>query len=84
MRKQLSAPVSLMVVVIGFALIYYVFHSNGWSWNCDVSLSYVYRGMLYQSRILVIIGFIMSAWGVGSFLNALLAARRNDQLPPPA
>jgi hypothetical protein len=84
MRKQLSAPVSLMVVVIGFALIYYVFHSNGWSWNSDVSLSYVYRGMLYQSRVLVIIGFIMSAWGVGSFLNALLAARRNDQLPPPA
>ena len=81
MRKQLSAPVSLMLVVIGFALIYYAFHGNGWSWNGDVSLGYVYRRMLYQSRVLVIGGFILSAWGLGSFLNALLAGRRKDQLP---
>jgi hypothetical protein len=84
MRKQLSAPVSLMVVVIGFALVYYIFHSNGWSWSGEVALSYVYRGMLYQSRVLVIVGFIMTAWGVGSLINALLAGRRNDQLPPSA
>ena len=82
MRKQLSAPVSLMLVVIGFALLYYVFHSNGWSWNGDASLGYVYRGMLYQSRVLVIAGFVLSAWGTGSFLNALLAGRRKDQFPP--
>lgn len=82
MRKQLSAPVSLMLVVIGFALAYYVFHSNGWSWDGDASLGYVYRRMLYQSRVLVIVGFILSAWGLGSFLNALLAGRREDQLPP--
>ncbi len=84
MRKQLSAPVSLMLVVIGFALIYYAFHANGWSWNGDASLGYVYRRMLYQSRVLVIVGFILSAWGLGSFLNALLAGRRKDQLPPRA
>ena len=82
MRKQLSVPVSLMLVVIGFALTYYVFHSNGWSWNGDASLAYIYRGMLYQSRIMVIVGFILSAWGMGSFLNALLADRSKDQLPP--
>ena len=82
MRKQLNAPVSLMLVVIGFALVYYAFHSNGWSWNGDVSLAYVYRGMLYQSRVMVIVGFVLSAWGTGSFLNALLAGRRKDQLPP--
>jgi uncharacterized membrane protein YidH (DUF202 family) len=84
MRKQLSAPVSLMLVVIGFALIYYVFHSNGWSWNGDASLGYVYRRMLYQSRVLVIVGFILSAWGMGRFLNTLLAGRRKDRLPPAA
>ena len=82
MRKQLSAPVSLMLVVIGFALVYYVFHSNGWSWNGDGSLAHVYRGMLYQSRALVIVGFILSAWGLGSFLNALSTDRRKDELPP--
>jgi len=84
MRTQLSAPVSLIVVVIGFALVYYAFHSNGWSWNGDVSPGYVYRSMLYQSRILVIGGFVLSAWGLGSFINALLAGRRNGQPPPSA
>jgi hypothetical protein len=84
MRTQLSAPVSLIVVVIGFALLYYAFHGNGWTWNGDVSLGYVYRSMFYQSRVLVVAGFVVSAWGVGSFINALLAGRRSDQLPPSA
>jgi len=84
MRKQLSAPVSLMLVVIGFALAYYAFHSNGWSWNGVESLGYIYRGMLYQSRALVVAGFVVSAWGAGSFINALLAGKRDDQLPPSA
>lgn len=84
MQKQLSAPVSLMLVVIGLALIYYAFHSNGWSWNSNESLGYIYRSMLYQSRVLVVAGFVVSAWGIGSSINALLAGRRNDQLPPSA
>jgi hypothetical protein len=75
MRKQLSAPVSLMVIVIGTALIYYIFHSNGWNWNGDASLAYVYRRMLYQSRALAIVGFVLSAWGMGSLINALLAGQ---------
>lgn len=84
MRKQLSAPVSLIIIVIGVALLYYAFHANGWTWNGEASLSYVYRGMLFEARILVIVGFVLSAWGTGSFINALLAGRRNDQLPPSA
>jgi uncharacterized membrane protein len=85
MRKQLSAPVSLMAVVIGFALVYYAFHSNGWNWDGEATLAYVYRGMLYQSRVLVIVGIIMSAWGLGSFFNAVLLARKSrDQVPPSA
>jgi hypothetical protein len=84
MRTQLSAPVSLIVVIIGLTLVYYAFHSNGWNWNGDVSLGYVYRSMLYQSRVLVVGGLALSAWGTGSFINALLAGRRDDQLPPSA
>jgi hypothetical protein len=83
MRKQLSAPVSLMVIVIGAALSYYVLHANGWSLNGDASLSYVYRGLPYAPRALVV-GFVLTAWGMGSLINALLAGRRNDQLPPSA
>jgi hypothetical protein len=84
MRTQLSAPVSLIVVVIGLTLRYYAFHSNGWNWNGETSLAFVFRRMLYQSRVLVIGGFVLSAWGLGSFINAILAGRRNDQLPPSA
>jgi hypothetical protein len=82
MRTQLSAPVSLMVIVIGAALSYYVLHANGWSLNGEASLSYVYRGLPFQSRALVVVGFVLTAWGMGSLINALLAGRRNDQLPP--
>jgi hypothetical protein len=84
MRTQLSAPVSLMVIVIGAALSYYVLHASGWSLNGDASLSYVYRGLPLQSRALVIVGYLLTAWGMGSLINALLAGRRNDQLPPSA
>jgi hypothetical protein len=84
MRTQLSAPVSSIVVIIGLTLVYYAFQSNGWKWHGDVSMGYVYRSMLYQSRVLVVGGLVLSAWGTGSFINALLTGRRNDQLPPSA
>lgn len=82
MRKQLSAPVSLMVMVIGAALSYYILHANGWSMSSDVSVSYVYRGLPFQSRAVVVVGLMLNAWGLGSLINVLLAGRRNDQLPP--
>ena len=85
MRRQLSAPVSLMVVVIGVALSYYVLHAHGWNLSGDVPLGYVYRGLGVPSRLLVIAGLMLSAWGMGSFLNALLLARKaSEQLPPSA
>jgi hypothetical protein len=31
-----------------------------------------------------VVGFVLTAWGMGSLINALLAGRRNDQLPPSA
>jgi hypothetical protein len=85
MRKQLSAPVSLMVIVIGAALSYYVLHAHGWNWGGDVALAYVYRTLGVSSRFLVIAGLTASAWGLGSLLNALLLVRKSsDQVPPSA
>ena len=85
MRKQLSAPVSMMIIVIGSALSYYVLHAHGWNWGGDVPLAYVYRTLGVPYRFLVIAGFIMSAWGMGSLLNALLlAGKSSDQPTPPA
>jgi hypothetical protein len=83
MRTQLSAPVSLIVILIGAGLIYYVFHSHGWSFGSDVSLGYTYRSLPVPFGFLVIAGFVMSAWGTGSFLNALLlAGKSNEPIPP--
>jgi len=85
MQRQLTAPVSLIVIVIGTALSYYVLHAHGWNWGGDVPLAYVYRTLATPSRFLVIAGLVLSAWGMGSLLNALLLARKlRDQLPPSA
>jgi hypothetical protein len=75
MRKQLSAPVSLMVIVVGAALSYYVMHANGWSWNGSVALADVYHRLPVVSRVLVIVGFMMNAWGLGSLISALAGGR---------
>ncbi|MGZ4871360.1 MAG: hypothetical protein ACXV5R_00900 [Candidatus Angelobacter sp.] len=84
MRRQLSAPVSLMVIVVGAALSYYVLHANGWNWNGNIPLAYVYRGLRMQSRVLVIVGLMINAWGLGNLLNALLAKKPREQFPPSA
>jgi hypothetical protein len=80
MRKQLSVPVSLMVMIVGAILSYFVVHSNGWSWNGSIALADVYRRLPIASRALVIVGFIMNAWGLGSLMSAL-AGRRSDEPP---
>ena len=78
MRKQLSVPVSLMVIIVGAALSCYVLHANGWTWNGSVALADVYHRLPVASRVLVIVGFIMNAWGLGSLMSAL-AGRRLDK-----
>ena len=78
MRRQLSIPVSLMVIIIGIGLSYYILHANGWSWNGSVALAEVYRRLPMSSRAPMIVGFIMNAWGLGSLVSGL-AGRRSDE-----
>jgi len=80
MRRQLSVPVSLMVIILGAVLSYYVLHANGWSWSGTVALAGVYRRLPMMSRVLVIAGFVLNAWGLGSLLSAV-ASRRSDEPP---
>ena len=70
-RRQLSASVSLILIVVGVFLGYYVLHSCGWSWNGPVTFTDAYRYLPMLSRSLVIAGFILSAWGLGSLIRAL-------------
>jgi hypothetical protein len=84
MRRQLSVPVSLTVIIIGAVLSYYILHTNGWSWNGTVALADVYRHLPVVSRALVIAGLVMNAWGLGGLLSALGRKKSDDRNPPPA
>ena len=75
MRKQLSVPVSLMMIIIGFVLSYYIFHANGWSWNGSVALADIYRRLPIALRVLVVAGLVLNAWVFGSLLSALAGRR---------
>jgi len=80
MRRQLSVPVSLMVIIIGAALSYYILHANGWSWSATVALADVYRRLPALSRALVVAGLVMDAWGLESLLSVLASKKSVD--PP--
>ncbi len=58
MRRQLSVPASLMVIIIGAVLSYYILHANGWSWSGTVALADVYRHLPIPSRVLVVVGLV--------------------------
>ena len=80
MRRQVSVPVSLMVIIIGIVLSYYILHASGWTWNGSIALADVYRRLPIAQRVLVIVGFIMNAWGLGSLMGAL-AGKKSDEPP---
>lgn len=78
MRRQLSVPVSLMVIILGAVLSYYILHANGWSWNGSVSFSETFRHLPLLQRALVVAGLILNAWGLGGLVNGLTAKPRNE------
>jgi len=82
MRRQLSVPVSLMVIIIGAVLSYYILHANGWSWSGTVSLSETFRHLPLLQRALVVAGLILNTWGPrrsGKWGNCKAQGRMNQQ-----
>lgn len=75
MGKQLNAQVALILMIVGVLVSYSVLHSNGWNLNGGPALAQVYRGLPVPSRALTLAGFVVSAYGMGALLNALLAKR---------
>ena len=71
MRAKLSAPVALIIMIVGIILSYAVLHSNGWSWNGNLALATVYSQLPVFSRVLVVVGIVLSAFGLGAWLQAL-------------
>lgn len=74
-RQPLSVPVSLMLLVVGAATVYYVFHSNGWTWSGSIPVDVLWKHLSLISRAVTVGGLIMSAWGLGGLINGLAAKR---------
>ena len=77
-RQPMSVPVSFMVLIAGTALCYYVLHSQGWSWNGNLPLVEVWMRLSRSSRLVAVLGLMMSAWGLGAAVNGLLTKPRSD------
>jgi hypothetical protein len=70
-RSQLSAPVSLILIVVGIAVAYFVLHSHGWNLSGPPTLSETFRSLAVPSRALVVAGIVAAGWGTGALFNAL-------------
>lgn len=42
-RQTLSVPVSLIFIVVGVVLMYYILHSHGWNLYGGIPLAGIYR-----------------------------------------
>ena len=71
-RQQMNAPVSLMLIVIGVALVYFVLHSHGWNLSGQPTLSDAFRSLSIAMRALVVAGIVAAGWGTGALLNSMV------------
>jgi hypothetical protein len=74
----MSVPVSFMVLIAGTALSYYVLHGQGWSWNGNLPMVEVWKRLSMSSRLVAVLGLMMSAWGLGGVVNGLLTKPSGD------
>jgi hypothetical protein len=71
-RPALRAPVSLILIVAGVVLMYYILHAHGWNLYGGVPLVGLFRSLPVHSRALVVAGLFMTAWGIGALLNTVV------------
>jgi hypothetical protein len=71
-RQTLSAPVSLILIIVGIVLMYSVLHAHGWNLYGGIPLAGIYRTLPMLSRALVVGGLIITAWGSGALINGLV------------
>ena len=74
-RQTLSAPVSLILIIVGVVLMYSILHAHGWNLYGGIPLAGVFRTLSVSSRALVVAGLIVTAWGTGALLNGLMRPR---------
>ncbi len=64
-----------MLFIVGAAAVYYVFHSNGWTWGGSLRIDVIWQHMSVTSRAVTVGGLVMNAWGLGGLVNGLVAKR---------
>ena len=69
MRQPTSLALSLSLIVVGVAIAYGMLYSHP-----DPQM--VWRAMQPWQRLVVVAGYIMSAWGLGGAVNWLLVKAR--------
>ena len=73
-QKPPSAPLSFFLFFAGLLLAYWVFRTHGW--QPGVQAMQVWAGLAALQRLLALVGFVGSAYGLGGLLNAFLSARK--------
>lgn len=73
-QKPPAAPLSFFLFFAGMLLVYWVLRTHGL--QPGVPVVRVWEGLATPQRLLALIGFVGSAYGLGGLLNAFLAARK--------
>ena len=72
-RRPPSLAFSLLVLVTGAALVYYVFHAH----RADATdVVTIWNHLATGTRLIVLVGLMANAYGLGGILNGLLVAAR--------
>ena len=70
MRQPPSLALSLIMIVVGVAIAYGMFHAHPGDPQA------VWRGMLPWQRLVIVAGFILTSYGLGGTLNWAFSVAR--------
>ncbi len=72
-QRRSSFSTSLAILIAGALLVIFTFRSHGWHSGAD--LSAMWKQFSMMTRLMVVAGFIASAWGLGGMIDSLLRQR---------
>ena len=75
-RKPPSAPLSFFLFFAGLLLAYWVLHRHGL--QPGVPMMQAWQRLATPQRLLALIGFVGSAYGLGGLLNAFSPRARDE------
>lgn len=74
-KQPLGVPVSLILLIGGALVIYYILHSNGWTWGGSVPVDLMWKHLSLTYRALTVGALIMTTVGLGGLVNGIGAKK---------